>query len=219
MFTCLALLATGCASDWPEAVPDHNNWQLRSAPIMSFPTIDGDDVAEGGVYYAAHNYAFNWQERRLADDQHNNLWVPSRLDVICRDRDNDGDGEIEVALVPSNLILKAWPPIRWEAVELVFSKDEKEQSRPIPMVVDKDSEGGIWPFIGRSIETQAGNLYALNRFSTELKRHALSDSATVDAIITFPENSSPPITIKFQLGKKSGAENLRRLFVRCGEVW
>ena len=125
--SCLALLMAGCASGWPATVPDANEWQLRSAPIMTFPDQKSGNESvrnaseKGGEYYAAYRYASNWQDHRPSKETNTGIqWIPSRLDIICRDTNIDGDGELEVIFLPSLLILRYWPAQSWGAVDLVF---------------------------------------------------------------------------------------------------
>ena len=210
---CVILLAgSGCARSWPDDLPSPTGWQIRAAPIIDHPvpTDPEDAFLPDGVVYAAYAYSSDWDERPV-DDWGSYQWLPSRLDVVCRDSDADLDGVMDVIMVPSNLVVRRWHPKNWSSALMVFTTGDRT-SPAVPMVTDPDLLiGGISPFVG-------GNENVGDAIDG-LREYAHLENASVVIRATFKDDSRPPLTISFPLGEASDSHNLQLLVERCGTVW
>ena len=158
---CL-LVAAGCARSWPDEIPDHDEWQIRSAPMLEVRSTHDTNKTHGdGVMVAAFVYASNWTDhlRQRDDPSFAYAVLPSRLDVVCIDVTNTHRGVIDIMIRLSDNILSRWHPQNWESVNLTIH-DKESKSDTIPMQIR-----GYMPYVDGS-DAVADALAELKRYAS-----------------------------------------------------
>ena len=217
----VAVIAAGCARQWPAEPPDAYQWQLATAPLNLVPR------QEAGRTITAFAYAWKRPSPPSCDGlglddcqqyvgQHGQQ-LPARLSVTCWDVNDDGEGSIEITLTPSRPILDypPWHPRAWSGWGLDFDGDGGAKD----VFVGAQPDGrlgladGFVPFVPG--EQLVGRTL---RFFSE---SAGSEDAQLRVVATFPEqDGSAPLEWQFDIGTKSLAdEYIRHVVENCGRVW
>ena len=207
---CVLLTAAGCARSWPDAVPDPQGWQIRTAPMLELADSQGN-ITRGGEIISAFVYASNWNERPrgLDDPTIRTVMLPSRLDIVCRDRDADNRGSIDIHVIPSATILRRWHPQNWKSAQLVLAGGD--QPAAVIPVTPTPAIDGIAPYISGEADTADA--------LAEFKRRSSAPDGTASLTATFIDDDRPPLTIAFPIGVQAGGHRLRLLYEWCGETW
>ncbi len=226
LLTVCALLTSACATAWPTAIPEPDDWQLRSVQALPFET---PRRGEPRTFHL--NIAYVYGEQRGSLEPAPTFVAPPRLDVVCSDSDSDGSGAgkgtITFRFIPDERFLAETPVTDWESVSVEFtSRTSDYELRNLPLkYVAAGSEISYGPGANTESSTVgSSSAWVDGQGDTQKVIQALrdladSDDGKVNVEVVFNAGDGEKL-FTFPIDKESNAKAaLKALFANCGQEW
>jgi len=232
LLAACALLTSACATAWPTAIPEPDDWQLRSVQALPYET---PSRGEPRTFHLTIAYVYG--DKRGSLDAAPIFVAPPRLDVVCSDnRQSDssgaGRGTITFRFIPDERFLADTPVTDWVSASLEFTSRKSDYDlRNLPLKYV--AAGSEITFGSGANEEQAtissSSAWVDGQDDTQEVIQALRDLSDsddgrviVEVVFGVDEDTERQgeTFFEFPIDKESNAKAaLQALFSNCGQEW